>query len=70
MNSGINWLILILVAWAIVAYLLIPWLSKLYYRRHFTDGPRITVTSDGHPLPRKLSEFQRDGGGLSLTAAP
>ena len=44
-----HWLILILVAWAIAAYLLIPWLWKLYFRRHFTDDPRITQTSDGHP---------------------
>ena len=49
MNKRINWLILILVAWAIAAYLLIPWVSKLYYRHHFNEGPRITVTSDGHP---------------------
>jgi len=49
MNSRINWLILILVAWAIAAYLLIPWVSKLYYRHHYTDAPRITQTSDGHP---------------------
>ncbi|MFZ4778155.1 MAG: LssY C-terminal domain-containing protein, partial [Terrimicrobiaceae bacterium] len=44
-----HWLILILVAWAIAAYLLIPWLWKLYFRHHFTDTPRITQTSDGHP---------------------
>jgi len=44
-----NWLILILVAWAIAAYLLAPWLWKLYFRHHFTDAPRITLTSDGHP---------------------
>ena len=49
MNIRINWLILILVAWAIAAYLFIPWVSKLYYRHRFTDGPRITLTSDGHP---------------------
>ena len=41
--------IIILVAWAIAAYLLIPWVSKLYYRHHFDEGPRITLTSDGHP---------------------
>ena len=44
-----NWLILILVAWAIAAYLLVPWLWKLYFRHHFIDAPRITQTSDGHP---------------------
>ena len=49
MNNRINWLILILVAWAIAAYLLAPWLWKLYFRHHFTDAPRITQTSDGHP---------------------
>jgi len=49
MNKNILWLILILVAWAIAAYLLIPWGAKVYYRHHFTEGPRITLTSDGHP---------------------
>jgi len=49
MNKRIVWLIIILVAWAIAAYLFVPWLSKLYYRHHFTGGPRITLTSDGHP---------------------
>jgi len=49
MNKRIVWLIIILVAWAIAAYLLIPWMSKLYYRHHFNEGPRITLTSDGHP---------------------
>lgn len=43
------WLFLILLAWGIAAYLLIPWVSKLYYRHHFTGGPRITQTADGHP---------------------
>jgi len=49
MNKGIVWLIIILVAWAIAAYLLIPWISKRYFRHHFAGGPRITTTSDGHP---------------------
>ena len=49
MNMKIIWLIIILVAWAIAAYLLIPRVSKLYYRHHFNEGPRITLTSDGHP---------------------
>ena len=49
MNKRIVWLIIILVAWAIAAYLLIPRVSKLYYRHHFNEGPRITLTSDGHP---------------------
>ena len=49
MNKRMVWLIIILVAWAIAAYLLIPWVSKLYYRHHFNEGPRITLTSDGHP---------------------
>ena len=31
MNNGINWLILILVAWAIAAYIPIPRVSRLYY---------------------------------------
>ena len=49
MNMKIIWLIIILVAWAIAAYLLIPWASKLYFRHHFTEGPRLTRTSDDHP---------------------
>ena len=49
MNKRMVWLITILVAWAIAAYLLIPWVSKLYYRHHFAEGPRITLTSDDHP---------------------
>ena len=49
MNKRIVWLIILLVAWAIAAYLLIPWVSKLYYRHHFNEGPRITLTADGHP---------------------
>ncbi len=44
-----DWLILILVAWAIAAYLLVPWLWKLYFRHHFIDAPSITQASDGHP---------------------
>ena len=49
MNKRMVWLIIILMAWAVAAYLLIPWVSKLYYRHHFNEGPRITLTSDGHP---------------------
>ena len=36
-------------AWAIAAYLLAPWVWKIYFRHRFPDAPRITHTSDGHP---------------------
>ena len=49
MNKKIVWLITILVAWAIAAYIIIPWGSKRYFAHHFAGGPRITHTSDGHP---------------------
>ena len=48
-EKKIRWLLIILAAWAVAAYLIIPRVAKLYYRHHFTDGPRITQTADGHP---------------------
>jgi len=41
----------ILAAWAVAAYLVVPWIWKEYFRHHapFTDAPRITHTGDGHP---------------------
>jgi hypothetical protein len=44
-----HWLIFILVIWAGAAYLLLPWLWKIYFRHHFTETPEITRTHDGHP---------------------
>ena len=49
MKIEINWLIPVLGAWAIAAYLLAPLAWKLYFRHHFTAAPRITQTADGHP---------------------
>jgi hypothetical protein len=39
------------VAWAIAAYLIVPRLWAVYFRRHpvFADIDRITKTGDGHP---------------------
>ncbi len=48
-NKKIVWTTGILLGWAVAAYLLIPLVSKLYFRHHFNEGPRITQTSDGHP---------------------
>ncbi len=48
-EKKIRWLLVILVAWAVAAYLVIPRVAKLYYRHHFTDGPRITQTANEHP---------------------
>ena len=49
MTKKIPLLIAILAAWAVAAYLLIPLVSKRYFRHHFAGGPRVTHTSDGHP---------------------
>ena len=49
MISSLLWISLILAAWAVAAYLLIPRLWKRHYRRHLSNAPRITHTSDGHP---------------------
>ena len=48
-EKKIRWLLVILAAWAVAAYLVIPRVAKLYYRHHFTDGPRVTQTADDHP---------------------
>jgi len=46
-----RWLLIILAAWAVAAYLVAPWLWRKYFQHHsqFVDGPRITQTADGHP---------------------
>src|SRR5215213_2076726 len=43
--------ILLLLAWLIAAYIIIPAVTSDYYRHHptFDDNPRITTTGDGHP---------------------
>ena len=48
-EKKIRWMLVILVAWSVATYLVILRIAKLYYRHHFTDGPRITQTADGHP---------------------
>ncbi|MGB2930963.1 MAG: LssY C-terminal domain-containing protein, partial [Methyloceanibacter sp.] len=44
-------LLLIALAWAVVAYLIVPRLWVAYFRRHplLTQLARITQTGDGHP---------------------
>lgn len=44
-----HWIVLLLGTWAVAAYLIIPRLWKRHYRRHLSETPRITHTSDGHP---------------------
>lgn len=49
MTDPLVWVPVVLAAWAIGAYLLIPRFWKGHYRHHLADTPRITHTSDGHP---------------------
>ena len=49
-EKKIRWLLIILAAWAVAAYLVIPRMAKLYYRHHFTDAPRITQTGNGRSV--------------------
>ena len=44
-------LLLILLVWAIAAYLIVPRLWLRHFKRHpfFTQASRVTVTGDGHP---------------------
>jgi LssY-like putative type I secretion system component LssY len=44
-------LVLITLAWAVAAYLIVPRLWAIYYRRHppLTRVDRVTKTGDGHP---------------------
>ena len=46
-----HWIVLLLVAWAVAAYLVAPWLWKKYFQHHpeLAEAPRITHTADGHP---------------------
>ena len=44
-----RWLLFLLVIWAAAAYLLIPRIWKLYFRRHTAKTPEVTCTKDGHP---------------------
>ncbi len=52
LNGPVHWLLLALMVWAVLAYLLVPVLWKLYYRRpgdRFAAAPRLTHTADHHP---------------------
>ncbi|MGB8710211.1 MAG: LssY C-terminal domain-containing protein, partial [Methyloceanibacter sp.] len=44
-------LVLITLVWAVAAYLIVPRLWAIYYRRHppITRVDRVTKTGDGHP---------------------
>lgn len=49
MKKKIPLLVVILLVWALAAYIFIPMITRSFYRHHFNGGPRITHTSDGHP---------------------
>jgi hypothetical protein len=49
MRNKTIWVIVVLLVWAAAAYLVVPVLTKRYFRDHFNGGPRITKTADGHP---------------------
>jgi len=51
MNDIGDLLLLSAVGWAVIAYLVVPKLSKLYFRYHLTnaDAARVTLTSANHP---------------------
>lgn len=44
-------LLLIMLIWAVVAYVVVPRFWALHYRRHpfLVDAARLTLTGDGHP---------------------
>ncbi len=47
----LRWVLLLVVAWAVAAYIAAPEAWKLFYRREplLNEGPRLTHTADGHP---------------------
>jgi hypothetical protein len=49
--SKTDTLLLITLTWAVAAYIIVPRLWKMYFRRHpsFADLDRCTNTGDGHP---------------------
>ena len=51
MTDAIDFVLLSAVAWAVVAYLFVPRLWKVYFRHHLTaaEVARVTQTSDRHP---------------------
>lgn len=51
MTDAIDFVLLSAVAWAVVAYLFVPRLWKVYFRHHPTTAEvaRVTQTSDRHP---------------------
>jgi len=67
MIHPLYWILLGLAAWAVAAYLLVPRLWKRHYRRHFSDTPRITRTSDGHP--GDPANVTIEGGEIELLMA-
>jgi hypothetical protein len=44
-----HWLFVMLLLWSVTAYLLAPWIWRLYFRNHVTGAPEVTRTKDGHP---------------------
>jgi hypothetical protein len=48
---GLRLVAVLLAAWAVGAYLLVPWVAKRYYTRHGVtfEVARVTVTADDHP---------------------
>lgn len=48
---ALRWLGLLLGAWLVAAYLVLPWIWQQYENRHpwLDDSPVITKTGDGHP---------------------
>jgi len=49
--SDTKTLLLITLVWAAIAYLVVPWLWALYFRRHplLNAAARLSQTADGHP---------------------
>ena len=47
----LGWVLLLVVAWAVAAYIAAPEAWKLFYRHELplNEGPRLTHTADGHP---------------------
>ena len=53
LRAILRWRVLlwIVLAWGAAAYLLVPWIWKVYFRHHraLPDAERVTHTADGHP---------------------
>jgi len=50
-RKRLQWLLVVVAAWAVVSYIVVPMIWREHFRRHsrFTEAPRITQTADGHP---------------------